>query len=199
MLRQKHNLLDDKPKSAPLTADIKLIKDEGQALDKHKYGYSQLIGSLMYLAVCTRPDTAQAVGALAKYMTAPTTIHWSAALGVVRYLANTKDYGICFGNASSSKQLLGYCDSDYAGDLDTRRSTTGYVFLGEVLGDSLEPTCPCPGVPRRVSHGTRGVCPGEGQHQLARRQRPTCARSRPAPQALAFHSPPGRCRPRRLI
>ena len=128
-LLSKHNLLDAKPKSVPLTAAIKLTKDEGQPLDKHKYGYSQLIGSLMYLAVCTRPDIAQAVGALARYMTAPTTIHWSAALGVLCYLAGTKDYGICFGKDSRSKQLLGYCDSDYAGDLDTRRSTTGYVFI----------------------------------------------------------------------
>ena len=56
-LLSKHHLLDAKPKSVPLTAAIKLTKDEGQPLDKHKYGYSQLIGSLMYLAVCTRPDT----------------------------------------------------------------------------------------------------------------------------------------------
>ena len=54
-------------------------------------------------------------------MTAPTTIHWSAALGVLRYLAGTTDYDICFGKDSRSKQLLGYCNSDCAGDLDTRR------------------------------------------------------------------------------
>ena len=66
---------DAKPKSVPLTASTKLTKDEGEPLDKHKYGFSQLIGSLMYLAVCTRPDIAQAVGALARYMTTPTTIH----------------------------------------------------------------------------------------------------------------------------
>ena len=83
----------------------------------------------MYLAVCTRPDIAQAVGALARYMTSPTTIHWAAAIGVLRYLAGTKDYGICFGKDNATSQLSGYCDSDYAGDLDTRRSTTGYVFF----------------------------------------------------------------------
>ena len=99
-LLSRHNLLDAKPKSVPLTISIKLTKDEGQPLDKQKHGYSQLIGSLMYLAVCTRPDIAQAVGALAKYMAAPTTVHWAAALGVLRYLAGTKDYGICFGKDS---------------------------------------------------------------------------------------------------
>ena len=128
-LLSKYQMQDAKPKSVPLTASTKLTKDEGEPLDKHKYGFSQLIGSLMYLAVCTRPDIAQAVGALARYMTTPTTIHWAAALGVLRYLAGTRGQGICFGRGNSSDQLLGYCDSDYAKDLDTRRSTTGYVFI----------------------------------------------------------------------
>ena len=96
-LLSKHQLLDAKPQSVPLNDSIKLSKDEGEPLDKHKYGYSQLNGSLMYLAVCTRPDIAQAVGALARYMTSPTTIHWAAAIGVLRDLAGTKAYGICFG------------------------------------------------------------------------------------------------------
>jgi Reverse transcriptase (RNA-dependent DNA polymerase) len=128
-LLSKYQLLEAKSKSVPLNTAVKLTKDDGDLLNKDKYGYSQLIGSLMYLAVCTRPDIAQAVGALAKYMTTPTTVHWSAATGVLRYLAGTKDYGLNFGQAGSNKELLGYCDSDYAGDLDTRRSTTGYVFV----------------------------------------------------------------------
>jgi hypothetical protein len=62
-------------------------------------------------------------------MANPTTIHWQAAKGVLRYLAATADYGITFGGSGPSDlELLGYCDADYAGDIDTRRSTTGYVF-----------------------------------------------------------------------
>jgi hypothetical protein len=60
-------------------------------------------------------------------MAAPTVAHWEVALGVVRYLVGTADYGLTFGG--SSETLMGYCDADYAGDLDSRRSTTGYVFL----------------------------------------------------------------------
>ena len=78
-LLSKHQLLDAKPKSVPISTSIKLTKDEGEPLDKEKYGYSQLVGSLLYLTVCTRPDIAQAVGALAKYMAAPTCIHWSCS------------------------------------------------------------------------------------------------------------------------
>ena len=128
-LLAKYGLEEAKTKAVPLDASIKLIKDDGEPLNQDKYAYSQLVGSLMYLAVCTRPDIAQAVGALAKYMAAPTTTHWTAAIGVLRYLAGTKDHGICFGGGGASSKLTGYCDADFAGDPDTRRSTTGYVFI----------------------------------------------------------------------
>jgi len=96
-------------------------------LDKEAYPYSQLVGSLMYLAVTTRPDISYAVGALARYMSCPTTTHWQAAKGVVRYLAGTMSYGIvCSGE---SVELAGYSDADYAADIETRRSTSGRVFI----------------------------------------------------------------------
>jgi transposase InsO family protein len=114
--------------SVPLSPSIKLIQGEGEPLDVTKYAYSTLVGSLLYISVCTRPDIAQAVGALAKYMAHPTTLHWQAAKGVVRYLAGTQDNGITYGS-NNSTELVGYCDADYAGDLDTRRSTTGYAFI----------------------------------------------------------------------
>jgi hypothetical protein len=72
-------------------------------------------------------DIAQSVGALSRFMSKPTTVHWQAAKGILRYLAGTISYGITFRGSSTS--ILGYTDADYAGDLDTRRSTTGYVFI----------------------------------------------------------------------
>ena len=122
----KYGLEASKTRSIPLSLGVKLVRDEGEPLDLEECGYTNLVGSLLYLAVCTRPDIAQAVGALSKYMAAPTTVHWQAAKGVLRYVAGTMDYGITFGKGEG---LLGYCDADYAGDLDTRRSTTGYVFI----------------------------------------------------------------------
>jgi hypothetical protein len=60
-------------------------------------------------------------------MAQPTIVHWQAAKHVLRYLAGTSNCGITFKGTSTS--VLGYSDADYAGDLDTRRSTTGYIFM----------------------------------------------------------------------
>lgn len=125
-LLSKYGMLEAKSLSTPLGTSIKLTKD-GERLDCATYGYSQLIGSLMYLSVCTRPDIAQAVGALARYMAQPTTAHWQSAKGVLRYLSGTANYGIIFGETKAG--LDAYTDADFAGDIDTRRSTTGYVFI----------------------------------------------------------------------
>ena len=93
----KYGLEASKTRSIPLSLGVKLVRDEGEPLDLEECGYTNLVGSLLYLAVCTRPDIAQAVGALSKYMAAPTTVHWQAAKGVLRYVAGTMDYGITFG------------------------------------------------------------------------------------------------------
>ena len=128
-LLAKYGMSDAKSQTVPLNTAIKLSRDEGSPLDQAQYPYSQLVGSLLHLSNCTRPDIAHSVGVLAKYMSKPTTVHWGAALGVLRYLAGTTDHGVCFGGHKVDCELAGYCDADYAGDLDTRRSTTGYVFV----------------------------------------------------------------------
>jgi hypothetical protein len=125
-LVKKYMLEDAKPKATPLTAATKLSK-EGKPLQEGRK-YSELVGSLMYLSTCTRADISQAVGALARYMAAPMEEHWNAARGVIKYLAGTTDLGIKFKKDMPSN-MIGYCDADYAGDLDTRRSTTGFVFV----------------------------------------------------------------------
>jgi hypothetical protein len=127
-LVQRFGLDDGKVRSIPLSPSLKLMQGEGDPLDTARYPYSQLVGSLMYLSVCTRPDIAFAVGALARFMSKPTSVHWQAAKGVLRYLAGSTQCGITYGT-NTGDGLLGYCDADYAGDVDTRRSTTGYVFI----------------------------------------------------------------------
>ena len=116
-----------KGKQLPMAVATQLRRNEGDPLDRtaHSY-YSHLVGTLLYLAACTRPDIAQAVGVLRKYMPAPTTVHWQAAKGVLRYLAAPQDQGIQFG--SDPGTITGWCDADYIGDPDTRKSTSGFVF-----------------------------------------------------------------------
>lgn len=96
----------------------------------------ELIGSLLYLANPTRPDIAQAV-VLSRYRGTPTAAHISEALRVLRYLKGTRDHTLQLGG--SNTVLEGYLDPDYAGDLDTRASTIGFVFKvcgGAVVWDS---------------------------------------------------------------
>ncbi|KAL0296000.1 UNVERIFIED_CONTAM: Secreted RxLR effector protein [Sesamum radiatum] len=90
--------------------------------------YSNAIGSVMYLMVCTSPDIAYAVSCLSKYMSNVGMSHWNALRWLLRYLNGSKDYGIQFSKCSDDIKLIGYVDSNYANDKDSRKSTTSYVF-----------------------------------------------------------------------
>ena len=91
--------------------------------------YASAVGSLMYAMVCTIPDLSQAVSIISRYMHDPGKGHWEAVKWVLRYIKSIIDVGLVFEKDSIGKQeCIGYLDSDYAGDLDKHRSTTGYVF-----------------------------------------------------------------------
>ncbi|KAL0042590.1 hypothetical protein WJX79_004555 [Trebouxia sp. C0005] len=126
-----------------MSTSIRLVQaEEDQLLDREEYHYSELVGSLLYLSVRTRPDISQAVGVLARYMAKPSMEHWTAAKAVLRYIAGTLGCGITF--RQTNTPVGGYSDADYAGDPDTRRSTTGFVFIldgGAISWNSrLQPT-----------------------------------------------------------
>jgi len=90
-----------------------------------KLEYQSVIGSLLHLAQCTRPDVALAVGALASYNSAPTQAHHEALLDIVRYVGSTAGRGITFGHSDAPVQV--WCDANFAACSDTRRSTTGWA------------------------------------------------------------------------
>jgi hypothetical protein len=94
--------------------------------------YTSAIGSLNYAAISTRPDIAFAVNRLAQFVSSPTTAHWIAVEQIFKYLLDTKHYGITFGNTTKSDgfcdNLVGYTDADFAGDLDDRKSTSGWIY-----------------------------------------------------------------------
>lgn len=90
--------------------------------------YASAVGSLMYAQVCTRPDIAFIVGMLGRYLSNPGMDHWKAVKRVLRYLQRTKDYMLTY-RKSDQLEIIGYSDSDFAGCQDSRRSTSGYVFM----------------------------------------------------------------------
>ena len=81
----------------------------------------------MYLMVCTRSDISHAISVVSRYMADPGKEHWNVVKWIFKYLTGTRDFGILFDQRAST-EVVGYVDSDYAGDLDSRKSTTGYVF-----------------------------------------------------------------------
>ena len=92
-----------------------------------KVSYANAVGCLMYLMVCTRPDISHAVSVVNRYFADPGKVHWNAVKWIFRYLIGTRDFGILFDQRASTK-AVGYVDSDYAGDLDSKKSMTSYVF-----------------------------------------------------------------------
>lgn len=92
-----------------------------------KTPYRELIGSLNYVAVATRPDIAYAVGRLASFLDCYQPDHWSAAIRVLRYLKGTRTIGLVLGGANPLS-LLGFSDADYANCKDTSRSISGHCF-----------------------------------------------------------------------
>ncbi|KAE8725578.1 PLAC8 family protein [Hibiscus syriacus] len=111
--------------STPMEPNAKMCAHEGKDLEDATI-YRQLVGSLIYLTL-TRSDISYAVGVMSRYMQNLKKPHLEAVRRILRYAKSTIDYGLLYKKAEDC-MLVGYCDDDYAGDHDTRRSTTGYVF-----------------------------------------------------------------------
>lgn len=114
------------PVGTPIEHKAKPSKhDGGEAVDSTQF--KSLVGSLRYLT-CTRPDILFAVGLISRFMEEPTTKHLEIAKRILRYIKGTVDYGM-FYSTSEDFKLVGYSDSDWAGDKDDGRSTTGFIFF----------------------------------------------------------------------
>ena len=151
---ERFDMVNCKPLFTPLRGPTRRNKDSKTG--KPNTEYLSMVGSLNYAACSTRPDIAEAVQEHSRHNQAPTAEHFKAVRGTLAYLAGTIDEGIVYTpNGTTlygysvmpkvdSSTLVGYADSDYAGDVDTRRSTTGYVYLlsgGAISWSSrLQPT-----------------------------------------------------------
>ena len=130
---QRFPVTKSRSTSTPLPPGCKLSHSDSPdtAADKAEMAgipYRSAIGSLMYLATCTRPDIAVAVSSLSRYNANPGMAHWEGVQHVLRYLQGTSGEGICYRKGQPTT-LWGYCDASHLTCPDTARSRGGYVFL----------------------------------------------------------------------
>ena len=112
------------PVSTPMEPGAKLSKyDEGERVDANRY--QSLVGSLRYLT-CTRAYLSLSVGIISWFMEESIYSHWKALKRVLRYIQQTVQLGLFYSKAEDYK-LVGYFDSDWCGDIDDPKSTSGYV------------------------------------------------------------------------
>eukprot|EP00253_Pinus_taeda_P036535 PITA_36535 len=128
--------LDSKPVKVPIPVGVKLSaeqcpKTQEEEEDMSRVPHASVIDSFMYAMVCTRQNISHAVGVLSRFMSKPGKEHWTGVKRVFRYLRGTSDYGLYYQGRPGLDTVLdfrGFIDVDWVGDLDQRRSTSGYVF-----------------------------------------------------------------------
>ena len=113
---------DAKSVTAPVDSSMKLVKsvDGEEKVDQGMY--QSVVGSLLYLSTGTRPEIMFAVSNVAKYCSDPTKHHWIAVKQILRHLKGTSDLGLVYTDGGDTKECFGYSDSDWAGDLNDRKS-----------------------------------------------------------------------------
>ena len=131
---QKYGLEDANPVTTPSDPNVKLVKEDGASKKVDQLIYQSIVGSLLYSAVATRPDIAQAVSAVAKFSAKPTEAQLTAANRILHYLKGTMDLCLLY-QKTEDDVLRAYSDADWAGDHDDRHSTSGFVCLlsGEAI------------------------------------------------------------------
>src|SRR4051812_25018517 len=113
-------------KTSPTPYDSSVTLRKNRRITVDQLRYSQIIGSLMYLASATRPDISFVVSKLSRFMSNPGTDHWRALERVMRYLCGTMSYGIHY--SGHPAVLEGYSDSNWISDVDELYAASGYVF-----------------------------------------------------------------------
>jgi hypothetical protein len=147
-LLEKYKIKCNKKVSTTLPTNFQYDKEEINALSPEKLQYvenfptRQILGALNYIALCTRPDISFSVSLLARYQDKPNASTCNAITHLLKYLYSTIDKHITY--SGKKNILVGYSDADWAGDKDSRKSTSGYVFYlcncPISWGSKLQPT-----------------------------------------------------------
>lgn len=117
--------------NTPLVAHFKLsidlcLCDDKEKEEMRKTLYASTVGSLMYAMVCTWPDIAHSMGIMRRFLANPRKQHWEAIKWILRYLKGTSHHCLCFGD--NNIVLEYFTDVDMVGNMDTRKSTTSYLY-----------------------------------------------------------------------
>ena len=123
---KRFDLENAKTHPTPLPEGYNPSPNQSPADPSLRSKFQQVIGSLLYIMLGTRPDIAFAVTKLSQYAANPSQDHLNRALYICRYLAGTADYALVY-NGPGDEGLMAYADSDWASDPTTRKSTTGYM------------------------------------------------------------------------
>lgn len=125
---EKYSMAESKPATTPsengTQLSVKMIENEDVT---GTVPYQAAVGSILYLAQGSRPDIAFAVNDVSRFNDRHGKEHWTAVKRIMRYIKQTVNYCILY-RYSDDGDLHGYCDSDFASDVDKRRSCTGFVF-----------------------------------------------------------------------
>ena len=120
-----------------MVANTQLVREtdeEHQEFLLLNVNYCRLMGLLNYLSISTRPDISFTVSQLSQHLERPGTLHWKAAMQLLRYLSGTLTYGIQLDGKGDMSNLQIYTDADFANCPDDRKSYSGYIAL---LGGSI--------------------------------------------------------------
>jgi hypothetical protein len=129
-LMKKFNMTELKPVSTPMSSAASLGPDEdGEAVNQREY--RSMIGSLLYLTV-TQPDIQFVVGLCARFQASPRSSHRTTVQRIFRYLKHTPEFGIWY-SASSSLDLVGFSDADFAGCGIDQKTLLGLVIFLDLL------------------------------------------------------------------
>ncbi|GAA0160085.1 transmembrane signal receptor [Lithospermum erythrorhizon] len=128
---QRFGLENAKTKRTSMSTHVKITKDEnGKEVDISNY--RSMIGSLLYLTA-SRPDIAHSVGVCARFQAAPKESHLNLVKRIIKYVQGTINHGLLY-TFDTNCSLVGYCDADWAGNAEDRKSTSGGCFF---LGNNL--------------------------------------------------------------
>ena len=123
-LLKRFNMMMYKPTNTPFNKSEKLSTKQGPTTEKDKAmmqgrPYAQVVGSIMYAMLCTRPDVAFDVGLVSRFLSNPGLPHWYVIKRILWYIISTLKLQLCY--QGDDLKSHGYSDADWASDLDKRK------------------------------------------------------------------------------